>query len=189
MKLNPNIPPPNGFVFTEADGTVFRGTTLVVLARKVLVYRNQTGGNTSDVLGEVQEQICKTIPDHCHGDGSPRAALKGAKTRNQTLKTRVLGYLGTMARVNKPAKVDSATTAERVRVCQKCPKRHSIQESCGGCKKSTELLRSKCLGGSAPIAPNLGACDALGVDLAVAVHLRETPINNPELPPHCWRKA
>lgn len=189
MKLNPNIPPPNGFVFKESDGTVFRAASLKALARKLLVYRTQNGGNTNDLEHEVEEQICKSVPDHCHGDGSPRAVLRSLRNRQISLKSRLIGYLGTMSKVEKPAKATQTGTAERIRVCLKCPKRHTMQENCGGCRKSIEALRKKCLGGDVPIAPNLGACDVLGSDLAVAVHLNEPRVSNEQLPANCWRKA
>lgn len=189
MKLNPNIPPPNGYVFRESDGTVFRAPSLKALARKLLVYRTHNGGKVDDLEREVEEQLCRDVPDYCHGEGSPRAAVKAARSRKISLKSQIVGYLGSLSRVENPEKVGQAETAERIRVCLRCPRRHIIQESCGGCKKSIEVLRKKCLGGGAPIAPNLGACDVLGVDLAVAVHLREPPVSHEQLPVQCWRKA
>jgi hypothetical protein len=187
MKLNKNIPPPNGYIFRDVDGTTFKAVSLKALARKVLVYRTQTGGKTDNLEQEIENQICSTIPAHCHGDGSPRVEHRRIQVHRQTTKARAVGYLGSIARIPRPAKVNHQVTAERIRVCMACPKRLSIQESCGGCKKSTELLRSKCLGG-APVAPNLGVCDAYGIDLAVAVHLKEAPVDNPAAPGNCWRK-
>jgi hypothetical protein len=188
MKLNPNIPPPNGFVFKDTDGTVFRAATMRALVRRVLTYRTRTGGKTNDLEQEIQTQLCSVIPEHCHGEGSPQAIHREKLAVKQTLRGRMAGYLGTLARVDSPKKVAQPLAAERIRVCRGCPQRAAITGGCGGCRKNAELLRKKCLGGSTPISPDLGGCSILGCDLAVAVHLREPPVQTEGLPVFCWRR-
>ena len=42
--------------------------------------------------------------------------------------------------------------------------------------------------GQKPIYETLNGCLALGQDNAVAVHLNEQRVENPELPQQCWKK-
>src|SRR5574342_354760 len=112
MIYNPNIPPPNGFIFRDIDGTLIKGSSWKSLERKVVAYRKQAGGSVDNVLDEIFAQVCAAAPEYCK---SPKTSKPKKDARSAgTVKSVVFKYLSKLVHAKEIRKVGAATVAERV---------------------------------------------------------------------------
>lgn len=187
MSVNPNIPPPNGFVFRDVDGTKFQATNWASLERMVVAYRKQTGGVVDDVMAEILRQVCETTPDYCKTPGEKQ---KGKIVGNEH-KAKIVKFLAKVAAAKRDKHLRYVQDSEadaRSKTCQGCPHRVHVDIGCQSCKNTVASMRKNCLGGKTSRAPALGLCKFSECDLSVAIHIVEQLENDGRLPNFCWRK-
>lgn len=190
MTFNPNIPPPNGYVFRDVDGTKFKATSWKALERKVIAYRKQTGGVLENVWDEIMRQVCETTPEYCKEPGSRHGG--GSKMANQGHKVKIIKHLGRVAAAKEQKHlryVSDSEADQRSKTCQGCPHRAHVDIGCQSCKNNIAVLRKKCLGNITSRSPALGLCSFSECDLSVAIHIVEQLEKDGRLPRYCWRKA
>jgi hypothetical protein len=189
MNINPNIPPPNGYIFRDTDGTLLKATSWKALERKVIAYRKQTGGNVDDIMPEIIRQVCETTPDYCKRPGEKS---DGSRSMGKEYKQKIIRYLAMIGQA-KQAKnlryVQDSEAQARAKKCMGCPHRTHVDVGCQSCKNSIARLREQCLGGRKSRAPALGLCGLCESDLSVSIHVCENPQPDGRLPRYCWRKA
>lgn len=186
MNFNPNVPPPNGYVFRDADGTLLKGTSWKALERRVIEYRKQIGGSVDNVREEILRQVCATTPEFCKPEG-PRAEARMGETQ----KAKIIRYLGMIAAARQAGHLRYCSDSEaagRVKKCLGCPHRAHVDIGCQSCQNSIAALRKQCLGDKAMRAPALGLCELSKCDLPVAVHVCENKEPDGRMPDFCWRK-
>lgn len=188
QRIRVNLFPKEGYVFKEKDGTVLSDTYgWKRLARVVIAYRKRNGLEVGNPLEEIQYQVCERNPAMCfHDDEVTKQEIKQV-----SLKGRVLKWLSELIRFKERNPVNFVPDSEalaREDVCQKCPHNHGIQtEGCGSCKKALKELRTQVIGNKR-VLTRVKACGVLGIDLPTAIYLDTDPVDNSELPQHCWMK-
>ena len=65
VKFNLNLFPPDGWVYTDAQGVKHKGTSFATLVGKVVNYRVLNKFAVGDPAREVHEQLCKNFPGYC----------------------------------------------------------------------------------------------------------------------------
>jgi hypothetical protein len=189
--INPNVPPPNGYVFTDIDGTKIKATSWKALERAVLMYRRQTGGSQDNLMDEILTQVCQAAPAFCRQPRTPEQQTADAG-RKKDLRHILIAYLSRIARVAQQGNLTYAqdgTVTHRVNTCVKCPFRVNADVGCQSCLSSMAALKKQGMKSKAVKAPALGACDKLDEDLSISTHINEQGVNRPDLPDFCWRKA
>lgn len=205
LEFNPNIYPAMGYIFVEADGTRFRGSSWEDLTQKVAEYRSQRGG-VGDVRGDVIRQNCKKQPAACR-DNAPEAPKKSPRTPipdaprpivppglpggSGNIMARVskwLNHLLDLKRKNSLAFVPAPEARRRALVCSQCPKQVALSSNCGGCMTTLKFVKGQILAGQAPVDKLVLSCSVLAEDQGVGVHLVSPASSDPALPANCWRK-
>jgi hypothetical protein len=97
----------------------------------------------------------------------------------QMLNLKRKGHLG---RVSK----DEAR--RRAEICAGCPMQRDVSSACGACKQSRRSASEAILQGEKRVNTKLRACQILGEDTGLAVHLNLPATGNGDLPGHCWRR-
>lgn len=187
LQIKTNLYPKDGYIYREADGTLFRESNWNKVVKKVREYRLLKGIPVGDPVEDVTRQACSRQPTLCYDRAGVTVPVPIV-----SLKSKVLKWL--IDFVNR--KKDGATVeyvspneaANRAAICAGCPLNVQIGvNSCSSCKQSVDSSRSVLLGGRVR-HPKISACSGLAVDLVTAVHLDEIRIENADLPSHCWRK-
>lgn len=188
-RINVNLYPKDGFIFTEADGTRIRAANWRAVIKRVVEYRAQNRLPAGDPEMEIMAQACSRQPNICFEDRGSAPVPKPAKT----LKARVLQWLNHFLQLQQKdplSYVDAKTAAGRAAICAKCPKNTPLGvNTCSTCKQALAEFRKSLLGGGRARDSRLGGCEVLGTDLTTAVHLDEIRVNNGALPAQCWRKT
>jgi hypothetical protein len=187
MKFNKNLYPPNGYTFTEIDGTEIMSTGWKPLVAAVIAYRVRTKKPTEGTEQQIMDQICARSPSHCH---TPTPDAREKAMRMPSLKSRVLRALGTQVQDHKKKPVvyvSKAVAATRAETCRKCPKHTFLKTSCATCSIAMKEFRRAILGRNVPDT-SVSVCAVLGCDLPSSVFLDELTVENAELPGHCWRR-
>lgn len=188
-RINVNLYPANGFVFTLPDGTRLRSSKgwsdLIV---RIKVYRKVNHLPKGDPLAEVNEQACQGNPSLCSEQDPPRPVPIVGGGR-KSLKGKALAWQMETRRHKKQLVFVSPEEAkQRADICAKCPFNVDVSGGCGSCRRALSEAREDILSRRV-IDHRLNACDKLGIDTVIATHLDEPRVNNPELPAHCWKKA
>ena len=188
QRIRVNIYPKDGYKFTERDGTVLSDSRgWEGLIRVVSSYRRRNKLPIGNPVEEVHAQACAANPTLCWSDDD----VTRQEIKKVSLKGRVLRWLSEMIRFKARQPLGFVSNDEaraREDVCQKCPNNMALQtEGCGSCRKAVEEQRKELIGGR-PRYKRLNACSVLGSDLQSAVHLDTVPVENAELPQHCWSK-
>lgn len=186
-KINVSIAPKTGYFFTEKDGTPVHGTGSwrSVIAR-VSSYRKRNGLPPGDPRAEVNAQACEREPNNCHETQDP---VTTAALRVASLKGWVLAWLSSIrAQGESVLWGDGENAAARTAVCLSCPAHTAIGVGgCGSCKKALTEVRRDLLG-PRHLDPRAAGCVVLGEDCGVNVWIDQPTVDNPELPPGCWRR-
>lgn len=114
--------------------------------------------------------------------------MKGAKSN---LKARVFEFLSKYRKLADHGHVHLVSddvNNSRAAVCVHCPHQQNFVGGCGSCKRAVAGLRRVVLGDRVPDV-RLTACNILAADTQVLALLDEGPINAPNLPDFCWKKA
>ena len=179
LEFNPNLYPPDGYVFTESDGTKHRGDSWRNLKEKIVRYRAANNFPPGDPDGEITIQYCSRVPSFCRSN-NPQPVQIGP-----TFNAVVIGWLSRVLRMKLP-RVDDVEAARRAAICARCPAQRSLNMTCGSCLVEIDKLRRAVLDGADPLHKNLQPCSVLGEDCSTAVHVQQ-PAASASAPPECWR--
>lgn len=188
-RINCNLYPSGGHFFVESDGSKHRAGNWRAVIKKVTEYRQRARLPMGDVEQEVMAQACARNPSICYDD---RRAPPPPQPKSVTIKAQVLKWLFGFQQLKEREPLNYVSTAEsvaRAAICAKCPLNTPLGvKTCATCKETLKEYRKQLLGGARARDSRLGGCAVLGSDLVTAVHLDELRVENPALPPHCWRK-
>jgi hypothetical protein len=189
QRINVNLFPKDGYLYKEADGTTLAGNTWEGVIARVRSYRKRAGLPPGNPDEEVRAQACQRNPAICtNDDGQHAAAVKVA-----TLKSRILQWFAKTKRENSRLPIEFFKFEEEMKaradICASCPQNKEMPDGCSSCRAAVSELRSDIIGGRR-VDGRLThhGCNVLGSDLATSVWINEPTVDNPELPPHCWRK-
>lgn len=184
IRIKVNMYPPEGRMFTEKDGTIFRAGSWRGVIRKVEQYRKINNRELGNVEAEVMAQACQRTPSLCYDDSGSWAPPTPPAI---SLKARVLNWLAQLAKVT-PSYARASEARRRAEICMRCPKQGPMEKGCATCKAAVKELRKANLRGRTQ-DNRLACCSQLGTDLRVAVWIDDARLNDPELPAECWRKV
>lgn len=193
---NPNVFPPDGYQFIDADGVKHVGTNWPTLATAVREYRIRNGKPVGNVVAEINEQVCDKYPQICREAKTvfvhkqPPAA-ESVSTKLSSAVHRWF-YLVLRAVGENPIGLVSAEEAQRrAEICMKCPRQASWTGNCGQCAGAAfRLAVSIRQGKDVKNADQLMGCSVLGEDTRTSAWLpRLKPATDENLPAKCWRKA
>jgi hypothetical protein len=185
--FNPNLYPPDGYVFEDADGVKHRGDSWKDLFRLVREYRARNGKPPGDLEAEINTQQCAKTPGLCHAPPGPPPAPLAAGINHRVLNW--LSHILTNRRQNgTPAHVSGEEAARRAAICAVCPRQQALSSACEACLHSIKDARKVILGEQTPANRSLHPCGVLGEDTFSSVHLNLKPEIDPALPPYCWRR-
>lgn len=186
-EFNPNLYPPNGYVFRDRDGTNHKADSWKNLEKAVRAYRERNRQEIGEVWSEIMIQACASTPGHCRDDARPLPP----PGQGMDFSKRIMGWLAGLAGVKRTGKwvlVDDELAARRASVCLGCPGQKALNESCGACITSIKNMRRALLDGAEPKHQNLHACAYLGEDCQSTVHAEQAPTDSSLVPEYCWRR-
>lgn len=187
-QFNPNLYPPDGYVFKDRDGTLHRADGWKALEAMVTAYRTRNRQEVGNVWMEIQEQACGKTPGHCSDDVMRAPVPVGV---GMDFTKRVMAWLATQAGPKRKGEfklVDDALAARRASVCLGCPGQMALSQACGACTTSIAGMRKALLDGAESKHQNLHACRLLGEDCQTTVHADLPNTKSTAVPEHCWRK-
>lgn len=195
-KINLNVIPSGGYVFTDTDGTAHRGLSWQAVIKRLEMYRRRNKLPLGNPEGEVLAQACKENPGLCiepktkeDRKAARRAPPSIPPPKPPSLKARVLRWLTEMrelATKGLVGYVDRTVHDSRVAICIKCKKKGELSGGCQPCEKALAGFRAEILGRRPLAGPD--ACSVLGEDLQTATWLDQLAKENAALPDDCWRK-
>jgi len=187
MTFNPNLYPPNGYVYTDSNGVLHRGDSWRDLFRTVTQFRERNGIPVGNVEHEVNVQHCANYPGLCHRDPVVPQPVRGG----QSLNARVLNWLAfQISRVRQHGSVEKVSHEEALRragICLACPRQQSLSHACESCISSVASARKALLGDAGSVNKSLHPCLTLGEDCQTSVHLVLPTLKDPAQPANCWR--
>lgn len=189
MELNPNLYPPDGYVFKEQDGTRFRGTGWKDLEARIRGYRAVNNFPPGDPWAEIQTQTCSARPALCRAPSEPNVPPQGH--HSLTFNQRVLHWFTVVValkRVNGLGVAGDDKARERAAICSTCPAQTSLNHACESCLYTIKTARKGMLDGRDSQHQNLQPCGVLGEDCQTSVYLEQGNDHNPALPAACWRR-
>lgn len=174
MTVNPNIHPPGGFWFSDADEVRHEAGTLQALVTTLTEYRARVGRDPGEPLKEITEQLCARTPWLCV---KPEPGM--------VLVAKITAWATRLFRDTRRAdshKVEASEALKRSQACLGCPHRIDWSKVCPPCfSKTKKILKTSGFGISG------FACDLAGDDLEAATELAQ-PFLLADAPEHCWRK-
>lgn len=189
LVFNPNLYPPDGYRFKDANGTLFKGESWRDVRRQVKEYRARNGMPPGDPEAEINAQQCAQTPGLCHGD---KPAPVRTTTSGSNGNERVLNWLGSVLIARRqngtPALVDKAAARARAAICAVCPRQKALSAACDSCLNTIRDSRKVILNGETPVHQGLSTCGVLGEDTVSSVHLDLAPLDEFDLPLNCWRR-
>jgi len=184
---NPNIYPDGGYLFTEGDGTRFRGESWRDLTKKVKEYRQRNKLPAGDPETEIFDQYCVRMPSQCRNFSKGPTVIQQPMDHNQ----RILHWFIRMLELRRKGplpKVSDGEAARRAAICAKCPRQQPLVASCQTCINSVRKGREALMDREPSKHQNLEPCSALAEDCMVTVHLEQPVVAADRVPPECWRK-
>lgn len=178
MKLNPQLRPPTGYRFRDADGVEHANASLDLLVEGLTKYRVRLGRPPGDPLAEITAQICAKTPRSCVAD---KGGFNG-----KLLVAGVAESLNQLLDSGAGDLVSPEVVAERVALCRKCPMNVSWEKHCPPCKRNLLAIIPETIKPAVPEKTLAGrACLLARDDLSVNVHRKDAPKVIP--PGGCWR--
>jgi len=196
IRFNPNIYPAGGRYFIDEDGVKHKAENWDMLAVRVASYRKRAGKPPGNPIEEIHAQACARQPGAC-GETAPQpvivAQLNSTPPRQNVgdLTTRVtkwFAHILGMKRKGHLGKVSKDEARRRADICAGCPMQRDVSSVCGACKQTRRQASEAIMQGEKRVNAKLRACQILGEDTGLAVHLNLGPTGSGELPEHCWRK-
>jgi hypothetical protein len=183
-KINQNLYPKDGYRFKDSDGATIYGDSWAGVIARVANYRKRAGYPPGNPAEEVIAQACANQPGYCsEADARTVEQLKAV-----SLKTRVLKWFSSLrASKNELTFTSWETQRARANICATCPRNTPLPGGCASCAAIVKELRKEMVG-DRPIDGRLNACSELGEDPAVSSYFELQAVENPALPPQCWRK-
>jgi hypothetical protein len=195
-RINLNVVPSGGHVFTDLDGTAHRGMSWPAVIKRLDMYRRRNRMKIGSPETEVLDQACKNHPELCLPQATRaerRMVRRGPPQippkKPPSLKSRVLRWLTTMRDLNEKGElrhVERAAHDERVAICKRCRLKDVLTGGCQPCEKALAGFRNEILGRRPLSGPD--ACSVLGEDLQTSSWLDQLTQENAALPAECWRK-
>lgn len=189
IRPNQNLYPDGGYIFIEGDGTRFRGESWRDLIAKVKSYRERNKKPPGNPEDEVFSQYCVRMPSHCK---DMRHVPVQSAGHSLTLNQRVIQSIANLMEWKRRApiaRVPDSEAAERAAICASCPRQKTLVQSCQQCLTTVKHGRKVILDGAPSQHQGLLACEALGEDLPITVHIEQPPVAQDKVPAHCWRRA
>lgn len=188
MRFNPNLYPPNGYIYTDAQGVKHRGDSWRNLFWTITEFRKRNGIPVGNVEEDVDHQHCSQYPGLCQNDPVVPQPARGGPNLN----SRVLNWLafqlsklrhnGTVARPT----IDEAIA--RSNICIRCPRQQGLSLACSNCVEAVDGARKAFLGDKGSVNKSLLPCVTLGEDTQISIHIIQPPSDESALPPNCWRR-
>lgn len=188
IRPNPNLYPDGGYIFVEGDGTQFRADSWKSLKTRVEEYRARNKMPPGNPEEEIFSQYCVRMPHHCK-NFSRVSVVNGA--HSLSLNQRVMQFISNLLEWKRKApiaRVPDSVAAERAAICAACPRHKPLVQTCQQCLKTVSHGRKVILDGASSQHQGLLACEALGEDLPMTVHIEQPPVPEDRVPAHCWRK-
>lgn len=188
MIFNPNLYPPDGYIFRDAEGILHRGDSWRDLRRVIADFRTRNGRPVGDLDAEINAYHCGKYPGLCHGENP----IPPQPPRGSNLTARVLNWLAHLMgelRRNGVRFVSREQAAIRGEICSKCPAQSSLPTVCDACIATITSARRVALGEAGPVHKSLHPCGILGEDCQISVHLEQKPSDERALPAGCWRRS
>lgn len=188
IRPNLNLYPDGGYIFVEGDGTQFRGDGWKDLIAKVKAYRERNRREVGDPESDIFSQYCARMPSHCRDMRHVPVQTGG---HSLSLNQRVMQFIANLLEWKRRApiaRVADSEAAERAAICANCPRQKSLVKTCQQCLTTVEHGRKVILDGHPSQHQGLMACEALGEDLPLTVHIEQPPVPEDRVPAHCWRK-
>lgn len=193
---NPNVYPPDGYYFVDAEGVRHTGTSWADLVAKVRDFRVRNGKPIGNPIAEINEFTCERYPQGCRepkkvfpGQANAPGVSPGAKMAAAVNRW---FYAVIQALSTRPSPLVSAAEAQRrADICLKCPRQASFVSHCGTCADAAfrlglSIRKAKDVANG----DSLRGCGILGEDTRTSVWLDGLEPSNAEgLPTKCWRKA
>lgn len=188
MELNFNLYPPDGYCFTERDGTRIRGESWRDLEARVRGYRSLNRFDIGNPLEDITVQICAKHGSFCRQPAPPvPAGGLGVPSFNQRVIEWFIRVIG-LKRRGMLGRVDDVTANARAAICARCPAQLSLNHACEACLNSIKDGRKGLLDGAPSLHQNLLPCGALGEDCQTTVHVEQPPVTAAGQPANCWRR-
>jgi len=187
LRMNPNLYPPDGYSFQDADGVLHRGESWRHLRMVVTAYRTRNRKPAGDLDAEINAYHCAKYAGLCYGNNPvPHPVASGS-----SVTAKVANWIGTILgefRRGLLRLVSREEAKRRAAICAVCPAQSSLSTVCSSCIASVESARRALLGDAGPVHQSLYPCGLLGEDCQLSVHLALKPSVEKSLPANCWRK-
>lgn len=180
--------PPNGWHYKDGD-VLLKGYSLENLYQVVTEYRAENHLPLGDVRGDVNDFICGSYPNNCHGVDMVRVTSVVPPNRSSELLNDITTWAKNFLMAKTPIGMVTDEIAEkRAKICLGCTKNLNWRAGCGACvtaadRLSTSIRQAR----ETKSSPFLGGCAMMRHDNRSAVFFEEKhfiPTNN--LPEQCW---
>jgi hypothetical protein len=197
LRFKAGLYPVGGRYFIDSDGVKHKAENFDILAVRVAAYRKRNNLPPGDPLNEIHAQVCARQPEGC-AETNPQPVVTAPPQSASSMRlpvgdltnrvTKWFAHLLGMKRRGEIGKVSIDEARRRAAICAGCPLQRDVSSACGACKASRRAASDAILEGSKRVNSKLKACQALGEDTGLAVHLNLGPTGNGSLPDHCWRR-
>lgn len=191
-EINYDILPPGGwYIVSKDDGVRHEAGNLKQLAQKMRDFRMRVGRPVGDPVQEIIDYTCERYPTMCK---SGIRRVPKPVVAAPPLGAAVVQWLTKIYRAltrSPDALVSKNEADRRAAICVRCKAQQGWISSCGSCNTSVKQLGMQIRKGQeAKNGGVLRACSILREDTRTSVWLdRLQPVQDPNLPPECWRKA
>lgn len=190
MTWNRNLYPPDGYLFTDAEGIQHRGANLDGLISALAAYRIRRGIAVGNPAAEVNEYLCRNNPGKCL-EYDPPSEESMEKTKSNQITSSVSVWLRSVwVRIsNRTQKfVSNDEVKRRADICRACSVFHkSVAGDCSSCQESLNQLSFQLRAGHDQHSATLKSCTYFGTDLRLDATLDQPAV--PDAPENCWKKA
>ncbi len=190
VNINPNLYPPCGYTFLDADQVQHTAGDLNLLRDKVTAYRLRNDKPVGDPYREIVDQICTNYPNICR---DVAVVSKSPQQVRFNLSNEVMKRLNTLFASAKKSPVTYVSKAEaerRMSICLGCPKNKEWRTGCAGCNAEFDRLSAVLRGGKSLVnQEKLLGCEGIGGDNRTEIWLDRPGEVIDDLPNNCWKKA
>lgn len=188
MRFNQNLYPPEGYVFTDAQGVKHRGDSWRNLFWVITEFRKRNGIPVGNVEEDVDAQHCAQYPGLCQSDPVVPQPSRGGQGLNARVLNWLMHQLSKLRQNGTYPRASLDTAIARSNICVRCPRQQGLSTACSSCIEAVDSTRKAFLGEKGSVNKSLLPCVALGEDTQISIHLEQPPVSDPSLPPNCWRK-
>lgn len=180
--------PPNGWHYKDGD-VLLKGYSLENLYQVVSDYRAENHLPLGDVRGDVNNFICGSYPNNCHGVDMVVVTSVTPPNRSSELLADITTWAKSILMTKKPIQMVTDEIAElRAQICLGCKKNLNWRAGCGSCVTAADRLSTSIRQARETKSSRvLGGCAIMRHDNRSAIFFDTqhfTPTNS--LPEHCW---